>query len=826
MANPFDQFDASVATPVENPFDRFDAQRVQSTGPVSPDEPFDPGRPHPMGRIERPVERTTGDALKPIFGGHNPIAETTDLAKDALDPRSKRSIAERVSDAANFAVSVPFQMVRAPTPGQMVESATGYAGNREAEERFVQNNPRLLEALDAVGTLGLQTPLGQGARMPSPPTRGPAQPLPAAVAAAEDTTRARRMLRDMETLDVEPYAPVIAAARSSDNSPGALTQSLADKPFVGTPIQRGAKQLVDDMADAQGRIVDEYGTSRTMQGAGANVRGQLEQFREGRNLDTSIYTLENLDDLREIANAPPRLSSFGDVAAAKYRLAEVLLPEEKARGQAVAAGEARQMGGMPETISILRDIKRRYGLTINKSEAAAAKKGKGNTLSLEDSVDFGNPKWTGSANIDRSLDAIISAQGRWRTGLEGMREIRSNIRRLLSSKADTEVNALARGDLKRLYSAVSRDMDGLLERMAQQDKANATRYVAAKEAFKDADAFYKRYSEAFDAVKRVTSAPTDEAAAGAVLTAMKDGSKGNLDLLLTLRKMLPQQVMDDMAGAILVELGRPTGRAGSAKQEAGLSPARFATQWNGLSDAAKTVVFGGRPELKRQLDAFARVAQGAQDFEALANNSRTGVSNMVMGTIAAGGYGLSQLSPTILLGTIATMGSLRAAAHFLTSPTYVRWLTEASRLTVEPRPNQIRVHLRKLENIIRNDANLDDVSKKALMASITSSLAAQSGSEPRRSAGGYVDGGEWSTPASEARNAAAEKWAEAIAEEPPAVAHAMRSFLKQMSKDMTVGEAIIKKWERGDEPRDAYIAARLRDMQADLMSPEPVVVAQ
>lgn len=818
MANPFDQFDATLAT-TGNPFDTFDPPKVDNAGPVGPDQPFDPGRPHPRGRIERPVERT-GDALKPIFGGHNPIAETADLTKEALDPRSSRPIVDRAVDAANFAVSVPFQMVRAPTPGQMVESATGYAGNREAEERFVQNNPALLRGLDAIGTLGLQTPLGQSARMPTPPAKPPAQPLPGAIAAADDVARARRMAADMEALEIEPFAPVIAAARNSDNSPGALTQALADKPFVGTPIQRGAKQLVDDMADAQGRIVDEYGTSRTMQGAGANVRGHLEQFKEGRSLDTSIYTLQNLDELNAIADSPPRLSSFGDVAAAKYRRAEILLPEDKARGQAVAAGEARLMGGMPETIGILRDIKRRYGLTINKSEAAAAKKGKGNDLSLESTPEFSNPRWTGSPNIDRSLDAIVSAQGRWRTGLEGMREIRSNIRRMISAKPDSEVNALARGDLKRLYSAVSRDMDGLLERMAKQDTANAARYTAAREAFKDADSFYGRYSEAFDVVKRITNAATDEAAAGLVMTAMKDGSKGNLDLLLTLRKMLPKRVVDDMAGALLVELGRPTGRAGSAKQEAGLSPARFATQWNSLSEPAKTVVFGGRPELKRQLDAFARVAQGAQDFEALANNSRTGVSNMVMGTIAAGGYGLSQLSPGILLGTITTMGSMRAAAHFLTSPTYVRWLTEASKLTVEPRPNQIRVHLRKLENLIRNDANLDDVSKRALMTSISASLAGQANGEQRRSMGGGVsDEGGWSPALSADVNAAAERWAEAISEEPPAVAHAMRTFLKQMAKDSTAGDRLIEKWAAGDTPRDRYIAERLMAIQADLMPP-------
>ena len=681
---------------------------------------MDPGKPRPGGQIEAPAEPRYGDALKSVFGGHNPLAETYDLATAALDPRSGRPITERIADTANFAASVPFQMLHLPTPGQMAENVTGYAGSREAEERFIQNNPDLLRGLDAVGTVALQTPLGQGAHMPPPPSKGPAKPLPAAFDAAEDTLRARRMKADMEALGVEPYAPVIAAARSSDNSPGAITQALADKPFVGTPIQRGAQRFVEDLADAQGRIVDDYGQTRTMQGAGATARGGLEQFKEGRSLD-NIKALP-MEELQPLAASPPRLTSFKDVAAAKYELAERLLPETKAKGQPVAAGEARQMGGMPETIAILRDIKRRYGLTINKSEAAKVKRGAENDLSLENTADFANPRWTGSPNVDQSLNSIISSKGNWRTGLEGMREIRSMIRRTLSAKADTEVNALSNADLTSLYSAVSRDMDGLLGRMAASDKANSSRYLAARDAYKDADSFYARYNQSFDSVRRLLNLPTDEAAAEAIKTALKDGGKGNLEMLMTMRRMLPRQSMDDIAGALLIELGRPTGRAGVAKQEAGLSPARFSSQWNGLSDRAKTIMFGGKPELKRDLDAFARIAQGAADFEALANHSRTGVSNWVAGMVGAGGVGLSHVSPMALIGTATMLVGTRAAAHFLMSPLYVKWLTEAHRIAIEPRPNAVRTHMRKLENMVRYDANLDNPTKKAIISSINASL--------------------------------------------------------------------------------------------------------
>lgn len=709
--------------PVQQPSGAVTSENLHQIAPL----PRVPGTHEPSP----PEPARFGDSLKPAFGGHNPVAETADLLGPALDPRSKRPLYDRFIDTAHFVASLPFQALHLPTPGRMIEKATGQSAPRMSEERFNQNNQPLLKALGAVGEVAGVAPMGQGFQG----TRVPPAPTRAAIQSADDAVRATGMVADMEKIGVTPFAPAVAAARHSDNSTGAIVQTLADKPFIGTPIQRGARQFVDEMADAQGRLTSDYGDSRTMQGAGANIRGGIEEFKSGRGVDVKALQQPELESL---AKSPPRVNTFADVASAKYELAERYLPETKAKAQPVAKGEERVMGGLENTSQILRDIKRRYGLTINKSEAARAAKGKANDLPLEGFPDFANPRWTGSPNIDRSLDAIAGAKGNWRTGIEGMREIRSMIRRVLSAKPDSEVNALSNADLKRLYTAVSRDMDGLLTRLEQQTAAVGNgklsqSYRQAREAYRDADTFYARHSKAYDDLRGILNLKSDESAAGSILTAMRDGTRGNLNMLLSLRRSLPKEVIDELSSAAIIELGRPTGRASGATQEAGFSPSRFASQWNSLSNEGKRLMFGQRPELKRELDAFARVAQGMADFEALANHSRTGVSNAVWGVIGAGSAGLAQLSPEILAGTAATAIAGRSAAHFLSSPAYVRWLTRAGQLQQTNNPTAIADHLRKMVAIIRNDAKIDEPTKRAILMGIGGAgrtPAAQPGSEP------------------------------------------------------------------------------------------------
>lgn len=746
MANFFDQFDdaqtinaPSVAIMQQpqkrsNPFDVFDdGARQTPKAPMRPDQ--DGGRvPLPSDPMpsNQPSSRF-GDSLKPYFGGHNPIAETYDnIIKPMTDVSSERPVLDRAVDTVNFSVSAPLKALRLPSIGEAVESVTGNSGIADSERRFVENNPELLRAIGALGEAAAAgSPLGQGARAPAPTqVRTPrAQAIRQQV--SDDVVRARNAANDMRSIGVDPYGPAVAAAKRGDNSAGAVTQGLADKPIVGAPLQRGARRFVDDMVQAQEEIRSGYGSSQTMQGGGGHVRSALERFKDDRTIDVKALTSEQLDRL---ANSPPRLSTFKDVQAAKYLRAERFLPEDKAKAQPVGKGQERITGALQNTRTVLRDIKRRYGLTINKSEAARASRnardGEPGALSLENAPDFSNPRWTSSANINNSLDTIATAKT-WTVGLEGMREIRSNIRRLLSSKSDTEVNALARADLKRLYSAVSRDMDSLLDRLSdratqQGNPELAQRYTMAKEAYKDADAFTARYSERLNDVKSLFRVQSDEALAEAIKTAMKDGGKGNMQRIVSLRRILPKETIDELSSSLIVDLGRPTGRASGATQEANFTPSRFASKWNELSPDAKRLVFGHRPELYRSLDRFARISQNISDYEKLVNNSRTGVSNFIWAVVGAGGVGVAQLSPELVLATIGVMTTGNMASRFLASPMYVNWLTRTTSIMKNGgQPGAMQRQMEALRSLVARDEMLDPQAAQAIIMMMDGSSEGQ-----------------------------------------------------------------------------------------------------
>lgn len=658
--NVFDQFDTpspQQATPAKNVFDQFDAPQ---------------------------------DGLPPalFYGLQNQPKEPELVRRGAILPMSTY----RNEDGTEFSKFDPHAGIAAPFTAVNEYLERGARPDDPVGD-LERLGPAIVASLPPLGRVG-----GMGA--------------PKAVSqVSDDVLRSRNMAQDMRDLKIEPFAPVVAMARRDGNSPGALTQTLMDKPFVGAPIQRGARQFMDESADALENIRSGYGQSRTLEGGGDNVRAAIDTVKNERVADVATMAP---DKLVELSRSPPRLSTYKDVQAAKYKIAEDFLPPEKAKAQPVAEGEERIIGGMPNTTAILREIKRQYGLTINKAEAArAAKRGKGDgqPLSLESAPDFRNPRWTGSQNIDASLDALVSAGGNWRTGLEGMRLVRSNIRRLLSSKADTEVNALSRGHLKQLYQAVSADMDRLLLLKEQQatkagDAGLAAGYRNARTAYKDADTFTAQYSERFEQLNDLFGVKSGEALAGKVMTAMQNGTRGDLQKLVTLRRVAPAESMDELASALLVELGRPTGRASSGAQEAGVSLSRWASRWNEMTPRSKHVVFGSKPELYQSLNKLARVLNASKDFEALANNSRTGVSNWVWGGVAAGGASAAALSPQAILTVIGTAMAGYGASKFLTSPTYVNWLTKSVQLQRSGHPIVVAKHLRSLKGMIEKDRSI------------------------------------------------------------------------------------------------------------------------
>src|SRR5690606_19338668 len=132
------------------------------------------------------------------------------------------------------------------------------------------------------------------------------------------------------------------------------------------------------------------------------------------------------------------------------------------------------------------------------------------------------------------------------------------------SKGDNEVRALQDADLARLEKALTRDMYDLFRKAISKEwqggnPQQARRLRSAFDAMREADQFTRRYEkDVFTPLKRILhDGITPENAAGEILKSMYDGTRGNLDRLRALRRVLPREELDNFASAALREMGRP-----------------------------------------------------------------------------------------------------------------------------------------------------------------------------------------------------------------------------------------------------------------------------
>jgi hypothetical protein len=250
-----------------------------------------PGTP---GRYSGP---RMGDALKEMFGGHNPIAETTDnfvtpavgaipgfapaprtLSDKALqDFQNSRSIADRASGAMNYGASMP---VRALTQGEYgvgdILSGIGFPGAGAAisksEEEFARANAPQLEALQKGGDLAAGTAGVDFARplRPSPDVHRPQLPDPRASDAAAD-------LQAFKDSDVRPFGPAF-----SSGPVAGLSKSLADTPFIGAPVRNALEESVAGAGRKADELASRFGNAANDEQAGRAVQDGIERYKDAR----------------------------------------------------------------------------------------------------------------------------------------------------------------------------------------------------------------------------------------------------------------------------------------------------------------------------------------------------------------------------------------------------------------------------------------------------------------------------------------------------------------------------------------------------------------
>lgn len=738
---------------------------IESAGAAQQDPYVDPreGAPPSIERLNQRgnVKPRFGDStLKPIFGT-NPISEVYDtFIKPFSNPEptpqeaeflANRGVGERAMDTGAFAASLPVRMLtRGEYGAGDIASGLGMPGVGESlaggEEDFSRANAPELGAFKAagdaaMGTMGIPMPSIRLPKIPEVTPRaatGPASFPPSA------PSRAQAYVRGLDELGIHRHGPAIAQAAREGAGPGTFAKVIEGMPFVGRPIQRSTNEFVTTAARAGDDIAQGYG-SGNIESAGAGVKSYFDKFKNKRSIaKDDLDAMPDAEVARLATLEPKDLGSVKTAADARYETAWRQIPAQFRKGGAFAE-DPRLMGDMPNTRALLERITGENVKMMNK-QAELRKAGK---PKVADETAEVLPTRQGAALkgampfrggiLEKATHAI--AGGSWRGSLQTMRNLRTLARRQASRVTDTEGNQGSKGEYEALKKAIDADMRALMQRVPAQfrkngDEAMAQAFERAAKGFDDADSFYKQYAEAFEKVaKPLIDTDKNPAVIKKLVDAAKKGTGGDAELLKQYAAMASPQVMDEVAAAALMEMGRPTGRASGMMQEAGWSPAKFAARFNEMDHQA---LFGHRPELYTKLKKYANVAQGMADYEALSNASKSGTHGIVGAAMLAGPTYLLTNLDGLLLSAAGTYG----AARWLTSPQYVAWLTKSAKLQKQLRKGGVseatartlaRKHARMLQELIAKDGELQTETKAQLLRAIAAqSQGAGSGQRQER----------------------------------------------------------------------------------------------
>lgn len=220
------------------------------------------------------------------------------------------------------------------------------------------------------------------------------------------------------------------------------------------------------------------------------------------------------------------------------------------------------------------------------------------------------------------------------------------------------------------------------------------------------------------ALQRIVDQDLDVAAANMALSGTKDGI-GRLQLL---RRNFKPDEWDTVSASVWQQLGnakagvREGAEIGAESYQ--FSPTTFLTNWNNLSDSAKTVLFSGERyrNIIPAMNDMVKVASGARETGKMVNTSNTAGAQMVTSALLGGGGmvggGVAGLDATsALLGGAAALSGLvltsNTAARLLESPRFIRWVSDTSRVVVN-NPNSLSAQIGKLLAIGQAEPGMKD----------------------------------------------------------------------------------------------------------------------
>lgn len=544
-------------------------------------------RPGPVPEYLTPQPRV-GDFLKPIFGDHNPIAETIDVVSPAASDvangiagNSDRPLLQRAAGAINFGADA---QLRALTQGKVGLGDIGLREGAQSAEDFTQNNPGLVNALDVAGSLMPGVGLGAPNLMPEGSVSFPQKaPVESGSGLSEAAAAAERQGISLPR-----------GVSSDSRVVNGLTSYVREVPFAGAPLASAVdasvdatkgrlQSLIDNLGGVQspetvGSAVRDIATDRLSQRTGElanNIGNTADTFGTATPLEAGEYARDQLSG--ELSSARKDITNRAASIAGQY-----------GGGSAVSAGESLadnisnwiKRDSSDAAQAAFADVEKQVPPTFKQPlDATRAILGQFVATAREAHTDL-------PPVYHDVINAVRSPEGLTYRGLE-------TLRTQIGIKLDDHLTpSVEKAPLKQVYGALSQDIQTLLNRAAGPNAVGT--WVHANRAFSDLTTLRGNLT-------KIVGLSGDAAPEAIVdrLTNMA-GSTGAADMhrLVQAKAAAGPFAWNELASAIIKKNSD--------------TPEALVRMYSKLSDNGRRILFegGGRPQLARALDDLVRDAAG------------------------------------------------------------------------------------------------------------------------------------------------------------------------------------------------------------------------
>lgn len=436
---------------------------------------------------------------------------------------------------------------------------------------------------------------------------------------------------------------------------GAINAAL---PAVRSAVAQTPGSLVAEAGERQGVALPRAVTSdsRAVQQIGklaTNVPVAGQPLRQA-----SQTAIEQLDDATKgVAAAYGNPNATAATAGATLRsgLEDYIGPATKARVEKAYDAVDRLVN--PNTLTPLQNTSTKVREILAKRNNAA--------LPAE------------SPAVNQVLEAVQRNQG---LSYEGIKTLRTSVGEMMKS-SNLPAN-ISQGELKALYGALTKDLEGAVKNAGGQQ---------ALTAWQRANKYNSLVMARRENLNRLLKVKSDEQLFERILGAAQNKGRADTQLLSQARKALPADEWNELAAAVINRMGRDA--------EGNLTPDRFVTAYGNLSPAGKSLLFRstGQSSLANALDDIALISSRFKQLNQYANPS--GTSQSVIGGVA----GFGALSDPIT--TLTTLVSARVMSGLLARPQSARSIAKWSTAYYNAVAKPTRASLQGLQNANRVFAN-------------------------------------------------------------------------------------------------------------------------